>query len=129
MAIRSFHNLVPRHAIVFLVSDFIAEDYERSLNLVNRRHDVVAVSIGDPRESALPNVGLIELEDAETGERILIDTGSSRVRDGYGEIAARDDEALSDGLRRIGVDRIDISTGKPYVQDLIAFFRRREKRK
>jgi uncharacterized protein (DUF58 family) len=122
-------KVLNKRAVIFLVSDFIASGYERSLNLLNRRHDVIAASVGDPRERALPDVGLIELEDAETGQSVLVDTGSARVRDAYGAWACRGEAQLDNELRRIGVDRIAISTGTPYVQSLIGFFRTREKRR
>src|SRR5262249_573730 len=76
--------LHPR-AIVFVLSDFLDKDFERSLKRSGRRHDLVAVRITDPREEELPSVGLLELEDAETGEHLLLDTGSRRVREAFAE--------------------------------------------
>jgi uncharacterized protein (DUF58 family) len=122
-------KVLKKRAVVFLVSDFLAAGYETSLRLLNRRHDVIAVSVGDPCERALPDVGLVELEDAETGRTLVVDTRSARLRDEYGRRAARDDAKLDDALRKAGVDRIPVSTGTSYVQSLVRFFRTREKRR
>ncbi len=118
-----------RRAVVFLISDFQAEGFEKSLRVLGRRHDVIAVSVSDSRESQLPDVGLIELEDAETGEMVLIDTGSREVRRRYERHAVERARALTDMLRSMGVDQIHVETGKAYLRDMMTFFRNREKRK
>ena len=122
-------KVLKRRAVVFLVSDFIATDFHRPLRRVSRRHDLIAVTIEDQRERGLPDVGLIELEDAETGETLLIDTRSARVRDEYETSARREAEQLHSDLRRIGADSIALSTGTLYVQDLVRFFHTRERRR
>lgn len=122
-------KVLKRRAVVFLVSDFIATDFHRPLRRVSRRHDLIAVTIEDQRERGLPDVGLIELEDAETGETLLIDTRSARVRDEYETSARREAEQLHSDLRRIGADSIALSTGTSYVQDLVRFFHTRERRR
>jgi len=84
--------------------------------------------VGDPREQALPNVGLIELEDAETGERVLVDTGSAAVRKKYEQHACERTARLRTALASMDVDQIEISTDREYVRDLVRFFRSRERR-
>jgi uncharacterized protein (DUF58 family) len=118
-----------RRAVVFVISDFQAEGFERSLRVLGRRHDVIAVSISDSKESSLPALGLIELEDAETGESVLIDTGKSEVRKRYEALCLGRDRTLSDLLRSVGIDRIVVETGRAYIRDMMAFFRNRERRK
>ncbi|MHC1741799.1 MAG: DUF58 domain-containing protein [Syntrophobacteraceae bacterium] len=118
-----------RRAVVFLISDFQAEGFEKSLRVLGRRHDVIAVSISDSRELRLPDVGLIELEDAETGERLLIDTGSREVRKRYEVQALERARSLTELLRSMGIDQIPVETGKAYIRDMMAFFRNRERRK
>ncbi len=118
-----------RRAVVFLISDFQAEGFEKSLRVLGRRHDVIAVSVSDSRELRLPDVGLIELEDAETGEMVLIDTGSPDVRRRYERQAVERARALTDMLRSMGVDQIHVETGKAYLRDMMTFFRNRERRK
>jgi uncharacterized protein (DUF58 family) len=118
-----------RRAVVFLISDFQAEDFERSLRVVGRRHDLIAVSVSDPREMELPPVGLIQLEDAETGETVLLDTGSARVREEYARRNAQARSLLQDLFRSVGVDEVHIQTGKSYILDLVKFFKNRERRR
>ena len=121
-------RITHRKAVVFLVSDFLAEGYERPLGIVARRHDVIAISITDPRERELPKVGLIELEDAETGEIVVVDSSSFLVRRQYEAIARERAERLAESLRSSGVDHIPVLTGRDYVRDLVRFFRVRERR-
>ncbi len=121
-------RITHRKAVVFLVSDFLAEGYERPLGIVARRHDLIAISITDPRERELPKVGLIELEDAETGETVVVDSGSSLVRRQYEAIARDRAERLAESFRSSGVGHIPVLTGRDYVRDLVRFFQVRERR-
>ena len=118
-----------KKGVVFLVSDFIAPDYKKPLRIVGRRHDLIAVSVADPRETVLPDVGRIELEDAETGNRVLVDTSSKRVRNQYAELAARRQNELRELFRSLSVDQVAVETGEDYVRDLMLLFRRRERRR
>jgi uncharacterized protein (DUF58 family) len=118
-----------RRAVVFVISDFQAEGFERSLRVLGRRHDVIAVSVSDSKELALPDAGLIELEDSETGETVLIDTGSREVRKRYESLSLERAGKLSELLRSTGIDQIRIETGRAYLRDMMAFFRNRERRR
>ena len=118
-----------RRAIVFLVSDFIDDSYDKPLRLVARRNDLIAVSVSDPRERELPNVGLIALEDAETGERVVFDTNSAAARRAYSSLANRRREQRLELFRKVGVDEVQVNVGEDYVRDLMLFFRRREARR
>jgi len=129
MALDYLAKVIKKKATVFLVSDFIATDLKKPLRLINKRHDLIAVAIRDRREISLPAVGLIELEDAETGETILVDTGSKAVRRNYEQLSRQENEGLHSMLRSVNVDCINISTDKPYVQELVRFFRMRERRR
>ncbi len=121
-------RVAQRKAVVFLVSDFLESGFERSLRTVGKRHDVIAVSIADPVEMKMPNVGLVELEDAETGELIQIDTGSAAFRRRYEGLGAERKGSLKELFRGMDIDQIEIVTGRDYVRDLVAFFRTRERR-
>jgi len=121
-------RVTPRRAVVFLVSDFQAAGYEKRLRIASRRHDLIAVSLKDPRESALPAAGLIELEDAETGERLLVDTGNAKVRRRYETLAREREDKLAASFRSMAIDQIPVVTGEDYVRDLVKFFRIRERR-
>ena len=113
---------------MFLVSDFIETNFKKPLSLLNKRHDVIAVSVRDRAEIALPPVGLIEFADAETGQITLVDTSSRKFRNQYSSTSARRFNELKNMLRTINVDCIDINTDKPYIQDLVRFFHMRHRR-
>ena len=121
-------RVIKKKATVFLVSDFLEADFKKPLSLLNKRHDVVAVAVRDRAEIEMPAVGLIELADAESGEIILIDTAGANFRKKYNEKSAGRFNELQKTLRSIGVDCISISTDKPYIQDLVRFFRMRQHR-
>jgi len=122
-------RVVRKKATVFLVSDFIETNFKKSLSLLNKRHDVIAVSVRDPAEVALPNIGLIEFTDAETGELILVDTRNRKFRKQYNDSTTKQANELKNLLKSINVDSINISTDKPYIQDLVRFFHMRHKRR
>jgi uncharacterized protein (DUF58 family) len=128
-ALEYLARVLKKRATVFLVSDFIEREFKRPLALMNKRHDVVAVSVRDKAEKRLPNVGMIELEDAETGEVVMVDTGRRLFRSGYESASAKRFEELKGMMRSIKVDCIDIGTDKAYVNDLIQFFHMRHRRK
>ena len=122
-------RVIHKRAVVFLLSDFLGEGFESALRIVSRRHDLIAVSITDPREVRMPDVGLIELEDAETGELIVIDTGSMQVRNRYEAQGEERTRTLKNLFRSMDVDHLEIVTGKDYVRELVRFFRQRARRK
>lgn len=121
-------RVVNRRAVVFLVSDFLSEDYQKALQIANNRHDLVAVTITDPREMALPNIGFVELEDAETGEVLLLDTSDDITRQTFTNQATKAKEDRDRILRSMNVDTIDIRTDISYIDPLIKFFKMRAKR-
>jgi len=117
-----------KKATVFLVSDFIEADFKKQLSMINRRHDVIAVSVRDRAEISMPNIGIIEVVDAETGEVVLIDTSARQFAERYGQSTSGRFDKLRNMLRSINVDCISISTDKPYIQDLVRFFHMRHRR-
>lgn len=127
-ALRFLNNVQKRKAVVVLISDFMDKDYEKELRVTARHHDVICCHISDPAELRLPNVGLLELEDPETGDLVLLDTADRRVRAGYEETAARRRDALVNQLRKMKVDTIELSTDRPFVDDVRKLFRRRQVR-
>ncbi|MHC5061045.1 MAG: DUF58 domain-containing protein [Planctomycetota bacterium] len=127
-ALEYIARVTHKKATIFLVSDFIETDFKKPLSLLNKRHDVIAVSVRDRAEVALPAAGLIEFADAETGEIILADTSSAGFRSQYAGSSASRFDQLKSTLTSINVDCISINTDKPYLQDLIAFFRMRHRR-
>jgi uncharacterized protein (DUF58 family) len=117
-----------RRAVVFLLSDFLAPAAHRAMAIANRHHDLMAVTISDPREETLPDVGFITLRDAETGELVEVDTHHPEVRRLFeGRAASRAGE-LSDRLKKAGVDQLAVRTDEDYQKSLHRFFRMRERR-
>jgi uncharacterized protein (DUF58 family) len=127
-AIEYLSRVLNRRSVAFIISDFYARDFKKSLSIANKRHDIVAVSITDPRETDLPDIGIVHLEDAETGRDFLLDTSSSAVRKEYHANAVRVFEERRRLFRSINVDHIDIRTDVPYDRELYKFFRMRERR-
>jgi len=121
-------RVMRKKAVVFLVSDFLESDFEKQMRVMGKRHDLIAVSITDPREVAMPPVGLLELEDAETGELVIIDTSDPQIRRQYEKHGRERASALKHLFHSMGVDQIDIRTDKDYVHTLMRFFLEREKR-
>jgi uncharacterized protein (DUF58 family) len=129
MALEYFNRVIKKKSVVFLISDFLSEGYIKPLQIANNKHDMVAMKISDPRELKFENVGMIELEDAETGEIMVIDTGSSEFRLDFAQKAEADNFALKRSFRLINIDFINIITDQSYIVPLINFFRMREKRR
>ena len=127
-ALEFCRRVLPRRAILFLISDFIDDDYMDVLSNANRKHDVVAVRVTDPREGRIEGGGLVTLEDAETGARRLVDTGSQAFREAVRRDAEERAEALARALRGVGIDLISIDAARPVVEPLLRFFRMRQKR-
>jgi uncharacterized protein (DUF58 family) len=127
-ALGYLNRVVRRRSVVFLVSDFLTTGYRRALHVTSKRHDVVAIAITDPRERELPNVGLLLLEDAETGEVQWVDTGSRHFREEYARRSAQSAAERDELFRSIDVDRINIWTDRSYVDPLVAFFAERARR-
>ena len=128
-AIRFLNGVQKRKCVVFLVSDFQDAGYEKLLRVVARRHDVVCVSVSDPAERQLPDAGLAELEDPETGELVLVDTSDRGVRAAFAEKAAEDEAALLRFFNRSGIDHVELSTDKPYINAVRALFQRRARKR
>lgn len=128
LALQYLNRVTKRKAITFIISDFFDKDFKNLLSISNKRHDMVAVTITDPRELDLPNVGIINLNDAETGKSFTIDTSDSNFRKKYQEDAVKRIKERQKLLRSINVDNIDIRTDAPYEKELIKFFKMREKR-
>ncbi|UCE87750.1 MAG: DUF58 domain-containing protein, partial [Deltaproteobacteria bacterium] len=126
-------RVVPRHAVVFLVSDFLADGWEKALGQCARRHDVIAVRLIPPELAAPPDAGLLRVRDPETGAATVVDWKDAGVREAYAARVAAKSRSIEDGLRRAQVDRMDVPIGRERDMDAIArpilkFFRMRELR-
>ncbi len=127
-ALEYLGKVLKKRAVIFLMSDFMDSGYERLLRILNKRHDIVGISISDPREKELPDIGLVEFEDAETGEILLLDTGDDLLKKEFANRRLSLIESRNRAFRSMSLDAIDIFTDKPYIEPLILFFRMRAKR-
>jgi len=121
-------QVLPRKVVLFLISDFLDDDYINMLRHSNRRHDVICALVNDQRELEMPPAGLITLEDAETGSLRTIDTRSSAFRKSVARQSAMRIDALESNLRASRIDLLQIDAAKPVIDPLLAFFRMRERR-
>ncbi|MDE3003556.1 MAG: DUF58 domain-containing protein [Gemmatimonadota bacterium] len=117
-----------KKAVTFLVSDFRDSGFDKALAVAGRRHDLIAVRLGDARERELPPLGYVDLEDPETGERVVVNTSNPQFRMAYATRVANERSELDRSLRKSKVDVIDIETGEPYVRPLMRFFQDRARR-
>lgn len=124
-ALNHLNRTVKRRSVVFLVSDFLDLGYEKTLRVASRKHEIIPVVIGDRREFEMPNIGLIDLRDSETGEITTFDTSSSRQRRMYADRARQQSEQRDAVFKRLKMDPIHLFTGEDYVDRLREFFHRR----
>ncbi|HKW79151.1 MAG TPA: DUF58 domain-containing protein [Candidatus Limnocylindria bacterium] len=127
-AARFLTNVTKKRSVVFLISDFIDVELDASLRMLGRKHDVIAVLLNDPRELALPDVGVVALEDAETGRTAYIDTSDKRLREDYAARALQRRIERRRTLGRMKIDSVELYTDRPFVPALMAFFNARTKR-
>jgi uncharacterized protein (DUF58 family) len=128
LALEYVNKVVRRHSVTFVVSDFFDEGFERALRVANRRHDVIAIRVSDRREAEIPPVGLIEMEDTETGERLLLDSCDAGFRDLFSEEIGQVNSRLEKTFKSTKVDYVQIWADQPYDVPLIRFFRERAQR-
>lgn len=128
-ALTTLHRVQKKKAVVFLLSDFLDEGFQRPLMTASRRHDVIAMQLVDPRERELPPVGLMHVQDPESGEHRLVDTSDARVRAAYESQAHRRQQTLEKDLRRAGCDLVTFDVSEPIVDPLQRFFLRRGSRR
>jgi len=127
-ALEFLNKITKRKSVVFLISDFISTGYEKALQIANKKHDVVAITVTDPRETELPPIGYIELEDAESGEIYVLNTRDAGIRAVFSQEADQNRQRREKLFKSMNVDYIDVFTHLPYIKPLIRFFRMRAKK-
>ena len=127
-ALEHLNKVTNRRTVTFVISDFYEEDIKKSLSVLNKRHDIIAMTITDPRELSMPDIGIVNLEDAEDGSSFLLDTSSPAIRKKFNEDSLKMFAERKHLFRSINVDHIDIRTDVPYTKELYRFFRMREGR-
>jgi uncharacterized protein (DUF58 family) len=128
VGLTSVQRLARRRAVTFLLSDFLATGYEKPLRLVARRHDLVPVVLTDPLEGAFPALGLVDMEDPETGERVLVDTSSPAVRGAFARVMQARREERRRLFQKLELDHVELEVGKDHAAALTRFFRARARR-
>lgn len=120
-------NTIKRRSLIFIISDFISEPgWEKPLSLLNQRHEVLAIRLWDPREVELPDLGMVVMEDAETGEQLFVDTHDPKFRKRFFEVAQKREEALNNTFKRAGVDVLSLSTDEDLVRAIVRFAKQRK---
>jgi uncharacterized protein (DUF58 family) len=127
-ALRYLTNVIKKRATSFLISDFMDEGFEKAVQIANHKHDLIAIRVTDRRETDMPNVGMMRLLDAETGNQMWVDTGSAAVRRQLRQWANRKSRELDTLFSKLGVDMVKVYTGEDYVKPLMNMFRKREAR-
>jgi uncharacterized protein (DUF58 family) len=129
MAMDHVNRTAKRRSVIFLISDFQDNGYQNPLRIARRKHDIIPIVVGDRRESEMPNVGIVELQDAETGKVVVFDTTSRHHRDLYRQHTQEAMEARDHTFRRLKMDPIYINTGEDIIDPLRRFFHKREARR
>lgn len=127
-ALSYVNRLLNRKAIVIMASDFQDSNYNKQIKITSRKHDLVNIAINDALEDELPDLGIIPLKDAETGNEVLVDTSSAKVRETYRQKRAYHKEQLRNKFMKMKIDTIELETNTSYVQPLMNFFHRRSHR-
>ncbi|MDH5509322.1 MAG: DUF58 domain-containing protein [Nitrospinota bacterium] len=128
-ALEFMSRVVTKKSIVFLVSDLKDEGYDKIMATMSKKHDLIAVRVFDQREVSLPDAGYVTMEDAETGERMVVDTSDPAIREGFAKAAINANLRKSRDLAAIGVDEVAVDAGGSYVEPLAKFFKLRERRR
>ncbi len=128
-ALQHLSRIVRKRAVVFLISDFMDDGYEKALSIASKRHEIIPCVLSDPMEETLPNMGLVTFEDPETGRMLTVDTTSARVRDGYDRAMRRKRKEREKMFRRMRIEPISLRTGERYIEPLLKYFKHRARRK
>jgi len=126
VALEYLNNVIKKRSTAFVMSDFMAKEYDTSLRIAARRHDIIGVHLFDPREQTIPNVGLVRVLDAETGQKIWLDTSSKKIREEYANWFQGNADYLKKTFLKTGADVVSIQTNESYVNALMKFFKKRK---
>ncbi|MCL6293598.1 DUF58 domain-containing protein [Jejuia spongiicola] len=124
-ALKFLSNVMKKKAIVFVLSDFIADDYHQTMKIVSGKHDVTGIRVYDKREEQIPNLGMVQMQDEETGELMLVNTSSKKVRRNYGKFYQEKVDYYKDAFTKSGAGTIDCRVDESYVKKLLGYFKRR----
>lgn len=128
-ALEYLYRMLTRSAVIFVISDFMTEGYEKTFKILNQKHDPVAIQISDEREETLPSCGWVAVRDRETDETILVNSGDRRLREAFGRLQKKRQEQIDSFFKLNGIDAIKLNTRDSYVEPLVKFFKLREHRR
>ncbi|MDI6641853.1 MAG: DUF58 domain-containing protein [Elusimicrobiota bacterium] len=128
LALEYLYRIQKKRSIVFLISDFIDENYDHALKVVSKKHDLIAIKISDFREYSIPPIGYIELKDNETGENIVIDARDFYAQKNFNEICLKEENRIKETFKKCNIDFISVTTDKSYIEPLMKFFYIRSRR-
>lgn len=128
-ALQYLNRIARKKSVVFLISDFTNDDYEKAMRITNRKHDLVVIKVFDPREKEIPAIGLVRLKDNETGEEIVIDGSSESLRKTLTERWNARETHLADFLSRSGIDYVSLDDTAPYIKTIVQFFKKRTRQR
>jgi uncharacterized protein (DUF58 family) len=124
-ALKFMQNVMKKKAIVFVLSDFIADDYRQTMKIVSGKHDVTGIRVYDKREEEIPNLGVVQMQDEETGEYMLVNTSSKKVRLNYGKFYQEKVDYYRESFTKSGAGTIDCRVDESYVKKMLGYFKRR----
>ncbi len=127
--LKFINEVYKRKAVIFLISDFIDENYDKILSITNKKHDLIAINIQDRREQSLPDIGLVEMEDSESGARFVINIADEKLRDSYSDYIKKRSEGLKRLFGKAKIDSVELLTDESYIKPLYTFFKLREGRR
>ncbi len=128
MVLQYLNNVLSRRAVIFIISDFLATGYEKPLKILGKEHDLIGIHLFDPRERDIPKMGYVVLEDAETGEEVMVHTSNPKFQEVFRKKTQEELNQIDKLFKKVGLDKIEIDITQSYVDPLIKFFRDREKR-
>jgi uncharacterized protein (DUF58 family) len=127
-ALEYYYKMSKKRSIIFLISDFYDREYFKTLRIVSQKHDIIAIRIHDPKEHQIPKLGFINFQDAETGEETFINTNDKEFQENYRSLTRKQVEHVAREFKKMKIDLIEIETDKPYIENLIKFFKMRARR-
>ena len=128
-ALEYLNMVIKKRSISFIISDFISANYQKSIKIIKKRHDIIGIKLNDKSEKDLPNIGLIPLQNSETGEKYFLDSSNKKVREKFSNEKIFNDQKVKIFFQQNGIDLIELNTGEEYIKPLMNFFKNRGSKK
>ena len=128
-ALEYLNMVIKKRSISFIISDFISANYQKSIKIIKKRHDIIGIKLNDKSEKDLPNIGIIPLQNSETGEKYFLDSSNKKVREKFSNEKIFNDQKIKIFFQQNGIDLIELNTGEEYIKPLMNFFKNRGRKK